>query len=151
MTLRHLRIQETIQVGDTLLLKYRCPTCLTEQLTTYPLPPCRCRETYATCLIMLPKLRKNKRLLVGTTRKRTIRKDMVRRLFEECGGSCAYCSLPLTASYDVEHIVPISAGGTNNFSNLTLACRPCNRLAGSLVFNSFSLKRAYILEKRRSA
>lgn len=40
-------------------------------------------------------------------------------------GHCAYCGesfFPLT----IDHITPISRGGTDSRSNLTAACSPCN-------------------------
>jgi 5-methylcytosine-specific restriction endonuclease McrA len=40
-------------------------------------------------------------------------------------GRCAYCGedfYPLT----VDHIIPVSQGGTSDRSNLTAACWPCN-------------------------
>ena len=47
-------------------------------------------------------------------------------LLEKWGRKCAYCgaeNLPL----EVEHIQPKSKGGSNRVSNLTIACRKCNR------------------------
>ncbi len=49
---------------------------------------------------------------------------------------CAYCeaqNIPL----EIEHIVPISRGGSNRLSNLTLACRPCNQTKGSKTAEEF--------------
>jgi 5-methylcytosine-specific restriction endonuclease McrA len=37
--------------------------------------------------------------------------------------SCAYCSEPATT---LDHIVPLSRGGTNWEGNLAPSCRPCN-------------------------
>ncbi len=36
---------------------------------------------------------------------------------------CVYCGAP---SDTIDHIVPISVGGRNHWSNLAPACRPCN-------------------------
>ncbi len=36
---------------------------------------------------------------------------------------CAYCGVP---SDTLDHILPISAGGRNHWSNLAPACRSCN-------------------------
>ena len=47
-------------------------------------------------------------------------------LLEKWGRKCAYCdkeNVPL----QVEHIYPKSKGGSNRVSNLTLACKPCNK------------------------
>lgn len=50
--------------------------------------------------------------------------------------TCAYCkarSVPL----EIEHIIPISRGGSNCASNVTLACRPCNQLKGNKTAEEF--------------
>jgi 5-methylcytosine-specific restriction endonuclease McrA len=41
------------------------------------------------------------------------------------GMKCAICNCELK-SYHVDHIVPISKGGGNDFYNLQLLCAPCN-------------------------
>jgi 5-methylcytosine-specific restriction endonuclease McrA len=41
-------------------------------------------------------------------------------------GKCAYCKSRLGTSYDVDHITPLSRGGSNLRSNLQLTCRSCN-------------------------
>lgn len=45
---------------------------------------------------------------------------------------CYYCKKDLRiCRVNVEHIVPMSKGGTNNYRNLVLSCSNCNRLKGS--------------------
>lgn len=39
---------------------------------------------------------------------------------------CEYCSSIITGTYELEHIVPISKGGTNDISNLAISCSKCN-------------------------
>ena len=49
-------------------------------------------------------------------------------------GACAYCRSPEELSvtaFEIDHIVPLSAGGANELDNLCLACTACNRLKGS--------------------
>jgi hypothetical protein len=49
-------------------------------------------------------------------------------------GCCEYCWSPSRYSpevFEVEHIRPISAGGTTTLDNLALACPACNRHKGS--------------------
>lgn len=44
---------------------------------------------------------------------------------------CCYCKqVFLIENLTVEHIVPISWGGSNEPSNVTLACAPCNQQRG---------------------
>lgn len=41
-------------------------------------------------------------------------------------GRCAYCRAKLAASYNVDHITPLSRGGSNDRQNLQMLCVPCN-------------------------
>ncbi len=57
-------------------------------------------------------------------------------LLEKFGRRCVYCgkeNVPL----EVEHIVPLSRGGSNRVSNLALACRPCNQAKGTQTAEEF--------------
>lgn len=48
------------------------------------------------------------------------------------GGLCHYCSQPVAIlslsnqTYDIDHMVPIARGGTNDPTNLVLSCSKCN-------------------------
>lgn len=42
--------------------------------------------------------------------------------------ACAYCGRVAT---EVDHIIPVSAGGTNTIHNLAPACTACNRRKGA--------------------
>lgn len=65
------------------------------------------------------------------SRQRAVR----RRLVERFGMRCAYCWIALHHDRGpvptVDHIVPRSAGGSNQFGNLALACSPCQREKGA--------------------
>jgi 5-methylcytosine-specific restriction endonuclease McrA len=50
----------------------------------------------------------------------------VERLFEKQKGRCACCSKRIVKSYHVDHVIPISAGGTSDRTNLQLLCPSCN-------------------------
>ncbi|HNS04045.1 MAG TPA: HNH endonuclease signature motif containing protein [Anaerolineae bacterium] len=58
-------------------------------------------------------------------------RDQVRAISH---GVCAYCrsleELSVTA-FEIDHIIPLSAGGASELDNLCLACTACNRLKGS--------------------
>lgn len=45
------------------------------------------------------------------------------------GKVCTYCG-DTNGPFDFDHIFPVSKGGTNEPSNLTLACATCNRSKG---------------------
>lgn len=41
---------------------------------------------------------------------------------------CTYCGAPGTdAELEIDHIIPVSRGGSNHMSNLTTSCRACNQ------------------------
>lgn len=50
----------------------------------------------------------------------------IQRLFKAQGGRCAYCRASLKGGRHVDHIKPLSKGGSNWPSNLQLLCPPCN-------------------------
>jgi len=54
------------------------------------------------------------------------RRTDIERLFIDQSGRCAYCLKDLGADFHVDHVTPLSKGGSNWPSNLALACPPCN-------------------------
>ncbi|WP_221178304.1 HNH endonuclease [Pseudomonas protegens] len=58
-------------------------------------------------------------------------------LFYRENGRCAECSNSLTGVFDtsikpqIDHIVPISNGGTTDPTNLQILCEPCNKKKGN--------------------
>ena len=60
------------------------------------------------------------------------------RLFERDGERCCYCKRKLKFQYaTLEHVVPLSQGGSWNISNLLLACRRCNFNRGDMSVEDF--------------
>ena len=48
---------------------------------------------------------------------------------------CYHChKVFLYEQLTVEHILPLSCGGTNDDENITLACAPCNQEQGRIVW-----------------
>ena len=60
------------------------------------------------------------------------RKARLRILWEEQHGLCWYCKqyVPSRDS-SLDHVVPQSKGGSDDWGNLVMACRPCNGKKGS--------------------
>jgi len=86
-----------------------------------------------------------------------INDSKIKELFAEQWGTCYWCFAPLT-DYHLDHITPISRGGTDLISNLCLACVKCNLqkhnklpiewyfTSGCRAIRSFeTIKRAYLL------
>ena len=55
-----------------------------------------------------------------------------RVLFERDGGKCHICSEPVDPDrWDVDHIVPIKAGGVHSYDNTAVSHPTCNRSKGA--------------------
>ena len=62
--------------------------------------------------------------------------------WNHCCGYCQTNNVPL----QVEHIVPISRGGTHRISNLCLACGPCNQKKANRPVSEFLAKKPDLLK-----
>lgn len=63
--------------------------------------------------------------------------DEVWQMYEDQNGLCAYCEIPLFGGFQVEHMTPISRGGRNDWTNIAIACQPCNSLKHTLTAEEF--------------
>ncbi|KKL53833.1 hypothetical protein LCGC14_2271450, partial [marine sediment metagenome] len=52
-----------------------------------------------------------------------ISEEMLKEVYDYYGKECVYCGKPSTG---VDHLIPVSKGGTNDFYNLASCCKPCN-------------------------
>lgn len=62
--------------------------------------------------------------------RRPIPADMERRVREAAQNRCGYCLSPqhlVMARLEIEHIIPLASGGSDDERNLWLACPLCNR------------------------
>lgn len=57
-------------------------------------------------------------------------------LLEKWNRKCAYCGAE-NVPMEVEHIHPLSKGGSDRVSNLTMSCHPCNQSKGSQDIRGF--------------
>jgi len=53
----------------------------------------------------------------------------IQEVFDYWGPMCAYCGS--TDDLTLDHIVPLSQGGSHSFDNLCVACRSCNASKGA--------------------
>lgn len=58
--------------------------------------------------------------------------DDVSKIYQLQNGKCTYCRTSLNRGYEVDHVVPLSAGGGNGRDNIQLLCRDgCNQRKGA--------------------
>jgi 5-methylcytosine-specific restriction endonuclease McrA len=56
-----------------------------------------------------------------------------RSLVARDGNCCLYCNAELSCdTATIEHLIPVSSGGSNHMQNKALACHGCNQAAGNL-------------------
>ena len=58
------------------------------------------------------------------------------RVFVRDNYTCTYCG-KVGGKLEADHIIPVSAGGTDELKNLTTACRRCNRQKKDKSVNEF--------------
>jgi hypothetical protein len=59
--------------------------------------------------------------------------EIERRVRKDAQNRCGYCLSP--QRLEIEHIIPIAKGGSNDESNLWLACPICNRYKSDKITN----------------
>jgi len=67
----------------------------------------------------------------------------IKQIYARQNGKCAHCEKELNFVFHVDHIIPLSKGGSNYPSNLQILCATCNlrkaaKLPSDLIFNSFN-------------
>ena len=71
-------------------------------------------------------------------------------VYAKSNGKCAICGKPVKfKKMTIDHITPLSRGGTNNYDNLQLACLSCNRLKSNLIMQELADKIADITKYNR--
>lgn len=76
------------------------------------------------------------RRLSGERRKRLVRELLLK------SERCHWCPKALTEdTATLDHIITVSEGGNNRYSNQVLSCEPCNRERGSMKYDEFHRKR----------
>ncbi len=67
--------------------------------------------------------------ITRTLRRQTFSTSFRLNLFLKRKGTCAACTQKIDAgkAWDIDHILPLALGGTNEPHNLQVLCRPCHR------------------------
>ncbi len=64
-----------------------------------------------------------------------------KNIYKRDDWTCVYCNKKYPKTYlSVDHLVPKSKGGSNSWTNLVTACRPCNRKKGSKNLSECGMK-----------
>ena len=71
-------------------------------------------------------LRARKKRHPSARLRKSLRKDVVKYILKRDNYTCTYCGRK-TGEMQIDHIIPVSKGGSNDISNLTTACARCNR------------------------
>jgi 5-methylcytosine-specific restriction endonuclease McrA len=62
------------------------------------------------------------------------KRQVKRATFRDCGRRCVYCGTGLgLENATLDHVIPLSRGGSHAPGNLVSACQPCNQLKGALL------------------
>lgn len=62
-------------------------------------------------------------------------------VFNKFNGKCSYCGTDLDFnSFVIDHIIPISKGGSSKYENLLPSCRECNMCKFDLSIEEFREK-----------
>jgi 5-methylcytosine-specific restriction endonuclease McrA len=69
---------------------------------------------------------KRRMLVKGTSQESKITADVIKNIIDKYQGKCAYCGKECVDVYHIDHKLPLSRGGGNNFDNLALSCPHCN-------------------------
>lgn len=64
-------------------------------------------------------------------RRKGLPKSVRDQVFERDGQVCTYCGCT-EGPFHIDHIQPVSEGGTDDLENLCVACAPCNLSKGAL-------------------
>lgn len=91
-----------------------------------------------------------------TSKKTYIRKPISTRkrfeIFKRDSFTCQYCGVkPPKTPLEVDHIIPVSKGGTNDEHNLITACFDCNRGKSNIIADVNLSQIDVIMEKKRIA
>lgn len=84
-------------------------------------------------------------------KRRTIAPKMRNKVYEKYNGRCVICGKPIKQNdYTIDHIIPISCGGTNAFENLQLSCKCCNQMKQDFSMDEAIRKMLDIIEYQAS-
>jgi 5-methylcytosine-specific restriction endonuclease McrA len=63
--------------------------------------------------------------------------DDILAQYERQSGACYWCDAEVGQDYHVDHVVPLSKGGSDGPDNLVIACPTCNLRKGAKMPDEF--------------
>ncbi len=90
------------------------------------------RKNYPRYLVNARNWRARKKLADGAHTS-----EAIDRMIQDQSGVCAYCESTLNGNNHVDHMIPLSRGGRNDWSNLAITCGDCNRSKGTMTAEEF--------------
>lgn len=83
---------------------------------------------------------------ICSSARRAFPKDVRLDAYRKTHGRCAICGEPIEyATFTIDHIIPLSKGGTNYFENLQPTCRVCNQIKQDMLLDELMGKLMKIL------
>ena len=64
--------------------------------------------------------------------------DDIATIYNWQDGLCYYCGVDTKGRFAMDHMIPLSRGGSNYPSNLVVACRPCNLRKHAMMADEFT-------------
>ena len=103
----------------------------------------------ADALIWVMLVTRSKERRIRPTNRVTWPKGLKRSLMRRQDNTCAYCGYRrIAASMDIDHIIPVVRGGTNDESNLQVICSPCNQRKGLQTDEEFRARYARLVPQK---
>jgi 5-methylcytosine-specific restriction endonuclease McrA len=68
-------------------------------------------------------------------------KQDIDEIYETQQGRCAYCGITLHGVYEIDHVIPLSRGGSNWPDNLMITCPSCNSSKNNYLLDEWKERR----------
>ena len=103
----------------------------------------------ADALIWVMLVTRSNERRIRPTKRLTWPKGLKRSLMRRQDNTCAYCGYRrIAASMDIDHIIPVVRGGSNEESNLQVICSRCNQRKGPQTDEEFRKRYARLVPRR---